>query len=125
MLRRASKTTDLRAQLNHALRFGRLQDALDLYELIEARKPEEPRWPHRRGDLLLRMERKHEAAQAYERAVTLYMEQGFDARAAATAKIMLAADPSRQGVLEPTGSSQRGSVAARPRAGRTWPRVTR
>lgn len=99
MLRRASETTDLRAQLNKALRKGQVMHALDLYELIETRKPDEPRWPHRKGDLLVRLGRKPEAADAYERAVVLYMKQGFEARAAATAKIMLAVDPNRPQLL--------------------------
>ena len=103
MLRRASKTIDLRAQLNKALQRGQVNHALDLYELIETRKPDEPRWPHRKGDLLLRLGRRPEAAAAYERAVTLYVERGFEARAAATARIMLSIDPSRSHVLERAG----------------------
>ncbi len=98
--RRESKTTDLHAELSRALETGRLSEALDLYELIEKRKPDEPRWSHRKGDLLRRMGRKADAVLAYERAVDLYAAKGFDARAAATAKIMLAIDPSKSDVLE-------------------------
>ena len=38
--------------------------------------------------------------RAYERAVELYAAKGFDARAVATAKVMLAIDPNRGEVLE-------------------------
>lgn len=95
-----SKTTDLRDELSKALQSGRLDDALALYELIENRKPAEPRWAHRKGDLLLRMGRESEAVRAYVRAVRLYSAKGFDARAAATARLLLAIDPSKGGVLE-------------------------
>lgn len=83
-----------------ALNTGRLHEALDLYELVEKQKPDEPRWPHRRGDLLQRVGRKEDAVLAYQRAVDLYAAQGFVARAAAMAKLILAIDPSQGGVLE-------------------------
>lgn len=94
--RRESTTTDLRSELSKALQSGRFSEALALYELIEKRKPDEPRWAHRKGDLLRRMGRDSEAALAYERAVHLYSDRGFDARAAATAKLVLAIDPSNR-----------------------------
>jgi len=100
MRNRDSKTLDLRAQLSKALRAGRFTQALDLYELIERRKPDEPRWAHRKGDLLRRMGRESDAAIAYERAVHLYSARGFDARATATAKLVLAIDPNKREVLE-------------------------
>lgn len=100
MLRRPSKTTDLRARLNQALEATRLHEALDLYESIEKEKPDEPRWPHRRGDLLQRMGRQADAVLAYERAVDLYAIKGFMARAAAMAKLILAIDPTRGEVLQ-------------------------
>jgi len=95
-----SKTIDLRAQLSKALQAGRFTQALDLYELIEKRKPDEPRWAHRKGDLLRRMGRGPDAVIAYERAVHLYSAKGFDARATATAKLVLTLDPNRGEVLE-------------------------
>ena len=100
MRRRNSKTMDLRAQLSQALETGQMEQALDLYELIEKQKPDEPRWSHRKGDLLRRMGREADAVRAYERAVELYAAKGFDARAVATAKVMLAIDPNRGEVLE-------------------------
>jgi len=98
--RNESKTTDLCAELNTALKAERFDQALDIYELIEKRKPDDPRWAHRKGDLLRRMGRSAEAVIAYERAVHLYSEKGFDARASATARLLLAIDPSKREVLD-------------------------
>ena len=98
--RRESTTTDLRSELSKALQAGRFTQALDLYELIEKRKPDEPRWAHRKGDLLRRMGRDPDAVIAYERAVHLYSAKGFDARATATAKLVLTLDPNKGDVLE-------------------------
>ena len=100
MRRRDSKSMDLRAQLSKALEAGQMEQALEFYELIEKQKPDEPRWSHRKGDLLRRMGREADAVRAYERAVELYAARGFDARAVATAKVMLAIDPNRGEVLE-------------------------
>ena len=100
MRRRDSKTTDLCELLSKALQTRRLAQALELYELIETRKPDEPRWAHRKGDLLGRLGRNDEAVLAYERAVQLYSARGFEARAVATAKLLLAIDPSKAEALE-------------------------
>ncbi len=100
MLRRHSKTTALRAQLAKALKTERLAQALTLYERIEEKEPDEPRWSHRKGDLLQRMGRKTDAAIAYERAVDGYAAKGFVARAAAMAKVIMAIDPTKGEVLE-------------------------
>lgn len=100
MHRRDSKTTDLCDLLSKALQTRRFARALELYELIETRKPDEPRWAHRKGDLLRRLGRNAEAVLAYERAVKLYSARGFEARAVATAKLLLAIDPSKAVVLE-------------------------
>lgn len=91
--KRESKTTDLQAEANKMLQAGRLREALDLYRLIEIRKPKEPRWARRKGDLLLRMGRKDEAALAFERAARLYAARGFEARASAMAKLVQALNP--------------------------------
>ena len=55
---------------------------------------------HRKGDLLRRIGRDADALRAYERAAHLYSARGFDARAAATAKLMLTIDPSKSDVLD-------------------------
>lgn len=95
-----SKITDLHAKLSKELKAGRFAQALDLYELIEKRKPKEPRWAHRKGDLLRRLGRVAEAAISYERAARLYSAKGFDARATATAKLVSAVDPRKREALE-------------------------
>ena len=46
------------------------------------------------------MGRADEAVVSYERAVHLYAAKGFVERAAATAKVLLAIDPSRTDVLD-------------------------
>lgn len=88
MRKRKSSISDLHLQVSSALRLGRVTEALHLYELIEKRKPDEPRWSHRKGDLLHRMGRDFDAVIAYQRAVDLYSEKGFDALASATEKLM-------------------------------------
>lgn len=100
MLRRRSRTIDLRSKLANALNAKRFDRALELYQLIEKRDPSEPRWPHRKGDLLKRMGRTADAVLAYERSVELYAAKGFVARAAAMAKLVVAIDPSKVQVLE-------------------------
>ena len=75
-------------------------EALLHYEALQGVERNEPRWPHRKGDLLKRLGREGEAIAAYERAVDLYAQQGFVARAAAMAKVVLAMAPDRVDVLE-------------------------
>lgn len=67
---------------------------------LEELEPTCSRWPHKRGDLLRRLERKAEAVGAYERAATLYAEYGFLVRAIAMAKVILEVDPARIEVLQ-------------------------
>jgi CRP-like cAMP-binding protein len=95
-----SRSRKLREKLNHALRRERLVEALLHYEALQGVERNEPRWPHRKGDLLKRLGREGEAIAAYERAVDLYAQQGFVARAAAMAKVVLAMAPDRVDVLE-------------------------
>jgi len=90
----------LRNRLQTALRKDRLQDALVLYDQLERLEPDEPRWPHRKGDLLRRLDRNPAAVEAYASAVNLYAAQGFIARAVAMAKVVLGIDESRMDVLE-------------------------
>ena len=90
----------LRAKLNKALQKSRFRKALKLYEELERLEPRDPRWPHRKGDLLKRLGRTDEALAAYEAAVGLYAHLGFIARAAAMAKVILSIDPDRSQVLD-------------------------
>ena len=95
-----SRSRKLREKLNQSLRKERLDEALMHYEALQGVERNEPRWPHRKGDLLKRLGRPDEAVAAYERAVDLYARQGFVARAAAMAKVVLAIAPERGDVLE-------------------------
>lgn len=90
----------LRASLDKALRKERFTEALDLYAELERAEPDEPRWPHRHGDLLRRLGKERHAIDAYTRAVARYAGRGFVARAAAMAKVILQIDESRIDVLE-------------------------
>ncbi|MGB5267985.1 MAG: cyclic nucleotide-binding domain-containing protein [Polyangiales bacterium] len=94
-----SRSRQLREKLQNALRRERLADALRHYEALQKVEPREARWPHRKGDLLKRLGRPHEAVEAYEQAIDLYAQQGFVARAAAMAKVVMAIAPDRVDVL--------------------------
>lgn len=94
-----SRTAKLRDELQHALRKERFQAALDVYDQLSEAEPTEPRWPHRKGDLLRRLAEHASAVRAFEKAVDLYAAQGFVARAAALAKVILLLDPGRTEIL--------------------------
>jgi CRP-like cAMP-binding protein len=95
-----SRSRILRDKVNDALRKERFEEALVHYTALEMLERNEPRWPHRKGDLLKRVGRRQEAVGAYERAVDLYAQQGFVARAAAMAKVITAIAPERVDVFE-------------------------
>ncbi|UCF48713.1 MAG: cyclic nucleotide-binding domain-containing protein, partial [Myxococcales bacterium] len=95
-----SRSRKVREKLHAALRKERLREALGHYETLQAVEPREPRWPHRKGDLLKRLRRPEDAIKAYEQAVDLYAQQGFVARAAAMAKVVMGIAPERVDVLE-------------------------
>ena len=95
-----SHSRKLRDKLNQALRKERRGEALSYYEALQVVEPNEPRWPHRKGDLLKRLGRRQEAVEAYERAADLYAHQGFEARAAAMAKVVMGIAPEHVDVLE-------------------------
>jgi len=97
----SSRDVDNILQLvNAALREDELDMALALYLEIQALEPDEPRWPHRMGDLLARLDRIEAATASFERAADLYAVQGFLARAVAMAKVILGLDPARTDVIE-------------------------
>ena len=89
----------LRSQLQRALERSRFSEALELYEVLEGLERDEPRWPHKKGDLLKRIGELDDAVDSYIRAVDLYAQQGFVARAAAMAKVVVGIDPNRDDVL--------------------------
>ena len=86
--------------LDRAQQRKRFDKALDnLAELIKLER-RNPRWHHKRGDLLRRIGEEEEAIDAYDRAVVLYANQGLLARAVAVAKTILSLDPDRIDTLE-------------------------
>jgi len=94
-----SQSRNLRQKLHSALRRERLAEALRQYQALQEVEPQEARWPHRKGDLLKRLGRPNEAIEAYEQAIDLYAQQGFVARAAAMAKVVMGIAPDRVDVL--------------------------
>ncbi|MGB3050366.1 MAG: cyclic nucleotide-binding domain-containing protein [Polyangiales bacterium] len=94
-----SQSRKLREKLHAALRRERLSEALRQYEALQEVEPQEARWPHRKGDLLKRLGRPNHAVEAYEQAIDLYAQQGFVARAAAMAKVVMGIAPERVDVL--------------------------
>lgn len=94
------RSRKLRDKLQEALWKERHNEALRIYDALESVEPSEPRWPHRKGDLLKRMGQKDAAIGSYEAAVDLYATLGFLARAAAMAKVVMGIDPTRSDVLE-------------------------
>ncbi|MCA9580917.1 MAG: hypothetical protein KC416_03925, partial [Myxococcales bacterium] len=100
MFRRSPKPTDPLVRLELALQKGDHEDALLAYGELEKKGKGEPRWPHKRGDLLRRLGRDEEAIEAYRTAVDFYAARGFLARSIAMAKLILAIDPKRLDILE-------------------------
>lgn len=96
----SNRSRQLRGNLQRALEKERHGEALRIYEALEIVEPSEPRWPHRKGDLLKRLGRKHAAVSAYETAVDLYAALGFVARAAAMAKVVMGVDPTRTDIMQ-------------------------
>ncbi len=73
----------LRQALTSALQERRHPDALGLIAQLEAVEPDDPRWPHKRGDVLRAAGKRGDAAAAYRRAAVRYNDRGFPAREAA------------------------------------------
>ena len=97
---RKERIYSLRDEYNAARRKGKTSAALKALSELEKLEPEEPRWPHQRGEMLRREGDAAEAADAFERATDLYAAEGFVARAVAMAKTLLQVDPSRTEVLD-------------------------
>ncbi len=82
-----------------AAKQNRALAAETLTKLI-ALEPDEPRWPHRLGETLARLNRSAEAERAYAQAATVYAAKGFLARAIAVAKLAVELNPARVDLLE-------------------------
>jgi hypothetical protein len=76
-----------------ALIEGNGEEALRCLGALEALDPASGSWPHKRGQLLLRLGRKDEAVEALGRAAERYGRCGLAAKAIAVSKTILAADP--------------------------------
>lgn len=96
----ANAIRELRERLDAAVLKGRLPEAAALCAELERLEPREPRWPHRKGDVLRRAARRDDAVAAYERAADLYASQGFVARAVAIARVVMDLDPARIDLLK-------------------------
>jgi len=119
----AAEARIVRDKLNRALRKDKRDQALELYGELMALEPKEPRWPHRKGDLLHRLERDQKAIACYELAIDLYAALGFVARAVAMAKVVLGIDPSRMEVLQRVDPEE--ALRVQRRTGRSAPVVRR
>lgn len=99
----------LRDKLEPVLQRNDLKQADTLLAELEQLDPEGQRWPHKRGDVLRRLNRTGEAIKCYERAAQLYSEQGFLPRAIAMAKLIAEIDPKRIELLariDPTAARE-------------------
>ncbi|MEQ8891228.1 MAG: cyclic nucleotide-binding domain-containing protein, partial [Sandaracinaceae bacterium] len=116
---RKERIYSLRDEYNAARRKGKTSAALKALSELEKLEPEEPRWPHQRGEMLRREGDAAEAADAFERATDLYAAEGFVARAVAMAKTLLQVDPSRTEVLDRVDPSvaRKAHREARPHSG--------
>lgn len=109
----------LRSQFNDARRRGKWPKALEALTALEKLQPDEPRWPHQRGETLRRAGRTEEAIEALERATQLYSDLGFVARSVAVAKVILQLDPERTSVLSQVdpGAARKTYRSLRPHGG--------
>lgn len=94
-----AKIQKLREAWEKAIAKDRLKDALAALDGLELLEPNEPRWPHRKGDVLRRLDKKKEAEESFVRAVRCYQMQGFFTRAAALAKAIVDLNPDRADLL--------------------------
>ena len=98
--REEKRIRELAAKLDKAVRKGNATRAVEALEELEELEPKVARWPHKRADMLKKLGRNDEAVLAYERAVGIYADCGFLARAIAMAKVLTELDPERIDVLE-------------------------
>ena len=107
----------VRAKLDKALEANRNDEAIKLLVEIAQFEPSNARWPHKRGDLLRKLNRNAEAVECYATAVDIYATTGFIARAIAMAKTVLSLDASRIDILERVDPSAAAQLRGRGRPG--------
>jgi len=90
----------VRKKLEKAQAKGRTEEVVKLLEQMTELEPTAPRWPHKLGDINRKLGKNRDAVMSYSKAVDLYADQGFIARAIAMAKTVLNLDPKRIDILE-------------------------
>jgi CRP-like cAMP-binding protein len=85
----------LRRLLDDATKRGDAKEVLAALEALARIEPAEPRWPHRLGDMLLKLGRRAEAERAWVTAVQLLQKQGLLTRAVALARQLTELNPDR------------------------------
>jgi CRP-like cAMP-binding protein len=85
--------------LDKALDKDKPKDVLAALDGLERLEPDEPRWPQRTGDYLLRKGQRAQAEAAYLRALDVLIKQGFLPRAVALAKLVVGINPARADIL--------------------------
>ncbi len=99
MARPTEEGTRLRDKLDEAVRKANARDAVEALQALARLEPEEPRWPHRLGEALVKAGKKAEAERAWVTAVQLLEKQGFLTRAVAVARQLVELNPQRADVL--------------------------
>ncbi len=89
----------LRRMLDDATKRGNTKTTLEALEALARIEPWEPRWPHRLGDMLLKLGRRAEAERAWVTAVQLLQKQGLLTRAVALGRQLTEINPERVDVL--------------------------
>jgi CRP-like cAMP-binding protein len=89
----------LRAALEKALDKDKPKDVISAYKELAQLEPNDPRWPQRLGDYVLRRGSKPEAEAAYLKALDVLIRQGFLPRAVALAKLIVEINPARADVF--------------------------
>jgi len=93
-------TRKLRQQLDSALTKQKDELAIEILGKLAEADPKAPRWPHKRGELYRKLNKRRQAIDSYSVAVDLYVAEGFLARAIAMAKTIYDLDHERIDVLE-------------------------
>ncbi len=95
----AKEAARLREVLEKAVEKQNRAGAAEALRKLIVLEPDEPRWAHRLGETLARLNKGPEAERAYAQAATLYAAKGFLARAIAVAKLAVELNPARADLL--------------------------
>jgi CRP-like cAMP-binding protein len=79
----------LREEAKNAVADSKPRLAVEIYRELEAAEPDEGGWPHRAGELLLKLGDADLARQTLSRAVETYARAGFVLKAVALCKLIL------------------------------------